>query len=142
MKLISTVIVTLLLICLAQTKVLAQNVKVLDFSKAPFNGQISEKEIQKILYMGGIRAILSVPTYVSLFVDGKLVSGIAPRGTEAVLVPNDDNDYYTVLPIIGGINVNQKQKEKDFESAPHIQLIWYFRDDRHDAIYSLISLES
>ncbi len=66
--------------------------------------------------------------------------GIAPQGTEAILIPNEDSDYYTIVPIVGGGNVSAIQKMSDFEQRAYIQLIWYTRDEQRDAIYSLISL--
>ena len=140
MKLISQIIILCCLVLLANTKLCAKSMVVLDFEKTPFSGKISEKEIRKLLFKGGIRATLALPTYVSLFVNGTLTNGIAPKGTEVVFVPNDDNDYYTMLPIVGGVNVGVKQEMEDYPTTPHIQLIWYLQNNEHDAIYSLISL--
>lgn len=140
MKLISRIIILCCLASLANTNVFAKDVTVLDFEQAPFSGRVSLQEIRQLLHKGGIRATLAVPTYVSLFVNGTLVSGIAPKDTEVIFVPNEDSDYYTMLPIIGGANVAIKQKIEDYPHAAHIQLIWYFQNDEFDAIYSLISL--
>jgi len=128
------------LVFLANTTVQAKEISVLDFEQTPFKGKVGHEEIRKLLFKGGIRATLAVPTYVSLFVNGTLVSGIAPKDTEVIFVPNDDNDYYTMLPIEGGLNVGIKQKMKDYPHVPHIQLIWYSQNNEYDAIYSLISL--
>ena len=137
---ISKVVILILLMSLGNVETLAKTVTVLDFEKTPFSGKVSEKEIQKLINKGGIRATVAVPTYVSLLVDGVLVSGVAPKGTEAVFVPNEDNDYYTLVPIVGGVNVSVNQKTDDFISAPHIQLVWYRETEEHDAAYTLISL--
>ena len=140
MKLISQIIILCCFISLANTKLFAKSMTVLDFEHTPFIGKVSQKEIRKLLLKGGIRATLAVPTYVSIFVNGTLMSGIAPKGTQVVFVPNDDNDYYTMLPIVGGGNVSIRQKMEDYPTTPHIQLVWYLLNNEHDAIYTLISL--
>lgn len=140
MTLISRIIILCCLSSIANIEVFAKEMTVLNFEQSPFIGEVSDEEIRELLFKGGIRATLAVPTYVSLFVDGTLVSGIAPKETEVIFVPNDENDYYTMLPIKGGVSVSVKQKMKDYPHVPHIQLIWYSQNDEYDAIYSLISL--
>ena len=127
------------LLIVSNNHLAAKSMPILDFENAPFNGEITEKQITKLLTKGGIRATLTVPTYISLFVDQKLVSGVAPAGTQMLFIKNESNDYYTLVPIKGGANVSRNQKMTDFSHSPHIQLIWYSRNDGFDAVYTLIS---
>lgn len=133
--------VLLYFVFLANTPLMAKTIATLNFEAPPFSGKVAEKEIQKLLFKGGIRTTLALPTYVSLLVDNKWVSGVVAKGTEVILVPNDENDYYSVLPIIGGLNVSRQQKASDYPSSPRIQLIWYSSRNDYDAIYSLIALD-
>lgn len=141
MKIIKNILGLLFCIsALASLTVGAKEVSIFDFHQAPFENQLSKHKVQKMLREGAIKAKLAIPTYVSLIVDGNLMSGIAPADSEVIMVPNDDDDYYTIIPIVGGSNVSQQQQTDDFESSPHIQLIWYLRNDQYDAVYTLVSL--